>query len=266
MQGETNSSACCRVVVIAVDDHDLDLVAVEAAEPVRDDVAGAGSEDDDAAHTGTVASSARPAIRTAVPRRCGLSVARCLVLRMPRGPATAKWVVFAAADRARGSPGSRVAIAAAACCTRRRRRRRDQVWRAAVALLAAELAFEVGRTVVVDHHLGVDTIALVAMVGALALGEELAGAVIGLMFTGGAALEAAASRRARRELTALVERAPRVAQLRVDGAARGGAGRARCSRRHGARAHRERCPGRRHRRQRRGGRRHEHAHAASRCR
>jgi len=69
---------------------------------------------------------------------------------------------------------------------------------------------------VVDHHLGVDTIALVAMVGALALDEELAGAVIGLMFSGGAALEAAAAQRARRELTRLVERAPRVAQLRID--------------------------------------------------
>ena len=43
--------------------------------------------------------------------------------------------------------------------------------------------------------LGVDTIALVAMVGALALGEPLAGAVIGLMFSGGAALESVASRR-----------------------------------------------------------------------
>ena len=75
-----------------------------------------------------------------------------------------------------------------------------QVWRAAVALLAAELSFEVARTVIVDRHLGVDTIALVAMVGALALDEELAGAVIGLMFSGGAALEAVASRRARREL------------------------------------------------------------------
>jgi heavy metal translocating P-type ATPase len=91
-----------------------------------------------------------------------------------------------------------------------------QVWRWAVALLAADLAFEVARTVVVDRHLGVDTIALVAMAGALALDEELAGAVIGLMFSGGAALEAAASQRARRELTRLVERAPRVAQLRVD--------------------------------------------------
>jgi heavy metal translocating P-type ATPase len=90
------------------------------------------------------------------------------------------------------------------------------VWRATVALLAIELAIEVGHTVVVEHGLGVDTIALVAMVGALALNEELAGVVIGLMFSGGAALEATATRRARRELTALVERAPKTAQLRVD--------------------------------------------------
>jgi heavy metal translocating P-type ATPase len=91
----------------------------------------------------------------------------------------------------------------------------DGVWAGAVALLAAELAFEVGRSILVEHSLGVDTIALVAMVGALALGEELAGVVIGLMFSGGAALESVASRRARRELTALIQRAPKVAQLRV---------------------------------------------------
>jgi heavy metal translocating P-type ATPase len=88
------------------------------------------------------------------------------------------------------------------------------VWRATVALLSFELAIEVGRTIIVEHSLGVDTIALVAMVGSLALGQELAGVVIGLMFSGGAALEAVASRRARRELTALVQRAPKVAQLR----------------------------------------------------
>jgi heavy metal translocating P-type ATPase len=91
----------------------------------------------------------------------------------------------------------------------------DLVWRAAVALLAAQLAVEVVRTVVVHRHLGVDTIALLAMVGALILGEELAGVVIALMFSGGAALEEAASRRATRELTRLVQRAPRVARLRV---------------------------------------------------
>ena len=91
----------------------------------------------------------------------------------------------------------------------------DAVWAAAVALLAAELAFEVGRTVILDHHMGVDTIALVAMVGSLLLGEELAGVIVGLMFSGGAALEDVASARARRELTALIQRAPKVAQLRV---------------------------------------------------
>jgi heavy metal translocating P-type ATPase len=90
----------------------------------------------------------------------------------------------------------------------------DNVWRVAVSLLAAELAVEVGRSVIVEHSLGVDTIALVAMLGALALDQELAGVVIGLMFSGGAALEAVASQRARRELTALVQRAPKVAQLR----------------------------------------------------
>jgi heavy metal translocating P-type ATPase len=91
----------------------------------------------------------------------------------------------------------------------------DQVWRATLALLSIELAGEVMRTIVVDRHMGVDTIALVAMVGALVLGEELAGVLVGLMFSGGAALEDVASTRARRELTALVQRAPKVAQRRV---------------------------------------------------
>jgi heavy metal translocating P-type ATPase len=89
------------------------------------------------------------------------------------------------------------------------------VWRAAVVVLASELAFEIARTVVVERSLGVDTIALVAMVGSLALGQELAGLIVGLMFTGGASLEAIASRRARHELTQLVQRAPKVAQLRA---------------------------------------------------
>jgi heavy metal translocating P-type ATPase len=91
----------------------------------------------------------------------------------------------------------------------------DQIWRVTVIVLALELAAEVGRTVLVEHHLGVDTIALVAMAGSLALEQELAGAIVGLMFSGGAALEDVASTRARRELTALIQRAPKVAQLRV---------------------------------------------------
>jgi heavy metal translocating P-type ATPase len=94
----------------------------------------------------------------------------------------------------------------------------DDIWGAAVALLAAALAVEVARTIIVEHHMGVDTIALVAMVGALALGEELAGLIVGIMFTGGSTLEDLASSRARRELTALVQRAPKVAQRKRDGA------------------------------------------------
>lgn len=93
----------------------------------------------------------------------------------------------------------------------------DAVWRSVLVVLAAELAVEVGRTVLVDRHMGVDTIALVAMVGSLALDELLAGVVIGLMFSGGLALEELASARARRELTALVERAPKRARVRADG-------------------------------------------------
>jgi len=91
----------------------------------------------------------------------------------------------------------------------------NEVWQAAVALLALELAFEIGHTVLIDRHLGVDTIALVAMVGSLALEQELAGVIVGLMFSGGAALEDVASTRARRELTMLVQRAPKVARRRV---------------------------------------------------
>jgi cation transport ATPase len=81
-------------------------------------------------------------------------------------------------------------------------------------LLSAELLGEVVRTIVIEHHMGVDVIALVAMVGALVLGQELAGLIVGLMFSGGATLEELASARARRDLTALVQRAPKVARVR----------------------------------------------------
>lgn len=59
---------------------------------------------------------------------------------------------------------------------------------------------------------GVDVIALLAMAGALALGEYLAGAVVGLMLATGRALEEYAGDRAERELSALLKRAPRSAQ------------------------------------------------------
>ena len=89
------------------------------------------------------------------------------------------------------------------------------IWGAAVAVLSAELLVEVVWTVAVKHHMGVDMVALVAMIGALVLDQELAGLIVGLMYSGGATLEELASARARRDLTALVERAPKVARVRL---------------------------------------------------
>jgi cation transport ATPase len=54
-------------------------------------------------------------------------------------------------------------------------------------------------------------IALLAMAGAVLLGEYLAGAVIALMLASGRALEAHAAGRAGRELEALLARTPRTA-------------------------------------------------------
>lgn len=68
-----------------------------------------------------------------------------------------------------------------------------------------------------NRELGVDLIAVLAMAGSLALGEWLAGAIIAVMVTGGEALERYAAGRAQRELSALLERAPRLAHLIRDG-------------------------------------------------
>ena len=63
----------------------------------------------------------------------------------------------------------------------------------------------------------VDVIALLALVGAVAVGEYLAGAVISVMLTSGRALEGWAAGQARRELQALLERAPKSAHRYQDG-------------------------------------------------
>lgn len=63
-------------------------------------------------------------------------------------------------------------------------------------------------------RLGVDLIAVLSLGGTLLVGEYLAGALIAVMLAGGRALDAAATRRASRDLTALLERAPRFARRR----------------------------------------------------
>jgi len=89
----------------------------------------------------------------------------------------------------------------------------DAVWAAGSAIMLVPLTWSVLRTLW-HHDVGVDAIALVAIAGALATGEYFAGSVIALMLAGGNALEEVAAGRARRELTALIERAPRVATRR----------------------------------------------------
>ena len=91
------------------------------------------------------------------------------------------------------------------------------VWGAAIVLALIPLTIAVVRDLL-RGRAGVDVIALLAMGGALVLGQELAGAVIALMLAGGNALEEAAGRRARRDLTKLLERAPRIAHRREAGA------------------------------------------------
>ena len=58
---------------------------------------------------------------------------------------------------------------------------------------------------------GLDIVAALSMTAALAVGENLAGAIVALMYAGGQYLEAFAERHARREMTALLSRVPRTA-------------------------------------------------------
>jgi len=67
------------------------------------------------------------------------------------------------------------------------------------------------------RQLSVDVIAVLALAGALAVNEPFAGAMITVMLASGQLLEARAAARARRELSLLVERAPRTARRLVEG-------------------------------------------------
>ncbi len=93
----------------------------------------------------------------------------------------------------------------------------DALWLGATAVAFVPLLVRVTRALL-RREAGVDLIAVLALAGAMLLGEYLAGAVIGLMLASGRLLERRASARAMRELTALLARAPRVAH-RVEGEA-----------------------------------------------
>ncbi|WP_313356504.1 heavy metal translocating P-type ATPase [Microbacterium sp.] len=82
-----------------------------------------------------------------------------------------------------------------------------------IALTAWDMVRDILRA-----HFGLDILALVAMVATLLVGEYIASLVIVLMLTGGEALEDYASRRAARDLTALLDRSPQTAHVLEHGA------------------------------------------------
>ncbi len=65
--------------------------------------------------------------------------------------------------------------------------------------------------------LGLDIVAALSMTAALVVGEDLAAAIVALMYAGGQYLESYAERAARREMTALLSRVPRSAMRHRDG-------------------------------------------------
>jgi heavy metal translocating P-type ATPase len=92
----------------------------------------------------------------------------------------------------------------------------DVVW-AVTAVLGLVAATVWVVSSLVRRRLGVDVLAVLALGGALAVGEYLAGALIAAMLATGRLLEARAARRAESELRTLLARTPRVAHRYEDG-------------------------------------------------
>ena len=86
---------------------------------------------------------------------------------------------------------------------------------AVLGVLAIQVVTHLAR-----GDVGLDLVALLAMGGALALAQPLAGVVIALMYAGGQALDAYAAGRAGQAMTALLARQPRTAQREEGGTVR----------------------------------------------
>ena len=92
-----------------------------------------------------------------------------------------------------------------------------QLWMAGVVIAGAPLVFRTIRSIA-HGRLATDVVASLSIVGAIVLGQPLAGLVIVLMQTGGEALERFAEGRASAAVRALEAAAPRIAH-RVQGSA-----------------------------------------------
>ena len=92
----------------------------------------------------------------------------------------------------------------------------DAVWGATTLLGVGPGLYWVGHALR-HRRMGVDIVAVLAQVGAIAVGEYLAGAIITVMLASGRVLEERAGARAQRDLRALVDRAPRRVHRYDDG-------------------------------------------------
>jgi heavy metal translocating P-type ATPase len=90
-------------------------------------------------------------------------------------------------------------------------------WIGGTGLVLAGVLFDTAAALW-RREFGLDLIALVSIVGAIALQEYLTGAVIALMFASGRALESYAEKRAEQDMSALLGKAPRWANRYADGA------------------------------------------------
>jgi len=90
------------------------------------------------------------------------------------------------------------------------------IWSAATVPILVALLIEI-VTSLRKGSVGLDLVAALSMAAALIFGEALAANVVGLMYAGGQLLEQFAEGRARRELTALLRRVPRIAMRKRDG-------------------------------------------------
>ncbi len=91
-------------------------------------------------------------------------------------------------------------------------------WAWVIGSVPAVIALLQGLVVALRRReTGVDVLALVSIAGALLLQQELTAALIAVMLASGRLLESYAERRAGREMTALLERAPRSAHCYRDG-------------------------------------------------
>lgn len=87
-------------------------------------------------------------------------------------------------------------------------------WVASIFALAVAAHQSIGMVRdIMRGHWGIDILAVTAIVATVSVGEYIASLIVVLMLTGGAALEDYAAGRATKELTSLLERAPRTAQL-----------------------------------------------------